>query len=183
MNISDFYIDVLNSFQKNDVEYMVVGGHAVNFHGHIRATLDMDLWVDTNDSNLMKLNKAFLDLEYNEESITSALAHLKNEHMIKIPKDNALIDILDSFMIKSDFSDCYKNCEIAEIDGVHIKVIGFKDLIECKYKSNRPKDLLDVKNLQELRKIRDNKQNIINDILKPKKEKDKNQGKDFGMSM
>ena len=34
---------------------MIVGGYATNYHGVIRATIDLDLWVDIKENNLEKL--------------------------------------------------------------------------------------------------------------------------------
>lgn len=157
MNISEFYIKVLDAFEKNKVEYMVVGGHAVNFHGYTRATSDMDLWINTNEINFTNLYQAFVELGYNENSVVNAIYQLRKNHIIKIPKDNIVIDILDSFIVQNDFDNCYKNLEKTKIEGVHIKIMGLEDLINCKNKSNRMKDLLDVKNLEELREIRKSK--------------------------
>lgn len=54
MNFLEFYLKVIDSFNKNQVDYMLVGGYAVNFHGYIRATGDLDLWVDTRKKTLRK---------------------------------------------------------------------------------------------------------------------------------
>jgi len=67
-------------------------------------------------------------------------------------------------------------------NGKDVQFIGFEDLVECKEKSNRMKDLLDVKNLIELRKLRDQNQNSIKDFLKPKSNKDNNSDNNFGIS-
>lgn len=46
MNVFDEYtFNLLNELNKNEVEYLVVGGYAVNFHGYRRTTGDIDLWI------------------------------------------------------------------------------------------------------------------------------------------
>src|ERR1044071_5357992 len=44
------FLKLLNEMK---VEYLVVGGYAVGYHGYIRATGDMDIWVapDANNAN------------------------------------------------------------------------------------------------------------------------------------
>jgi hypothetical protein len=37
--------DLFAEFNAAGVEYLVVGAHALAFHGHIRATKDMDVWI------------------------------------------------------------------------------------------------------------------------------------------
>lgn len=174
MSITNFYLSVLNSLNKCNVEYMLVGGHAVNFYGYTRSTLDMDLWVDTTASNLIKLENALNDLDYSPESCHNAILHFNNEHMFKIPKDNSVIDIMDSFMMKQSFSDSFKNRKCVDVDGVSIWVIGIDDLISCKLKSNRTKDLLDVQELKSLKQLQ-NKQSIKDDLFTGLSKKIKNQ--------
>lgn len=168
MNITEFYNSIFNSFEKNEVDYMIVGGHAVNYYGYIRSTSDMDLWVAVSETNIDKLEKSFLDLGYSVDSVSTALSHLQNDHIIKIAKDNATIDLMDSFKMKHGFDECFQNHVVTEIDGVHIKVIGYDDLISIKNKSNRMKDLFDVKSLDELRKLREENQKNIQDIFTSK---------------
>ena len=55
MSLVGFYLDVIKAFNDNKVEYMLVGGHAVNYYGYIRATIDMDIWINSSDKNLVLL--------------------------------------------------------------------------------------------------------------------------------
>ena len=46
MNIFDKYThDLLLQLNLNHVQYLVVGGYAVNLYGYIRTTGDIDLWI------------------------------------------------------------------------------------------------------------------------------------------
>src|SRR5271155_1624243 len=47
------FIGLLNS---NAVRFLIVGGHAVTFHGYPRFTADLDLWVETEAENAMRVN-------------------------------------------------------------------------------------------------------------------------------
>lgn len=40
-----FFLAFLTAMQKHNVRYMLIGGLAVTFHGHIRNTLDMEIWL------------------------------------------------------------------------------------------------------------------------------------------
>jgi len=51
------FIDALN---KQEVEYLLVGGYAVILHGYRRSTGDMDIWVNVTAENLKKIIKAYL---------------------------------------------------------------------------------------------------------------------------
>ena len=71
--------------------------------------------------------------------------------MIKISLEETKIDIIDSYMMKGDFNSSYNNRVTGIIAGVKTHIIGMDDLIKCKKKSNRMKDLVDAKNLEALK--------------------------------
>ena len=50
--------ELLLAFNAHDVEYLVVGAHALAAHGHVRATKDLDLWVRPEKSNAQKVLRA-----------------------------------------------------------------------------------------------------------------------------
>ncbi|HET6281470.1 MAG TPA: hypothetical protein VFH73_10895 [Polyangia bacterium] len=54
---SDFS-DLLSTFNAHDVEYIVVGAHALPAHGHVRATKDLDVWVRASAENAPRVLRA-----------------------------------------------------------------------------------------------------------------------------
>lgn len=146
------FSSIVNLFNKNSVEYLLIGGHAVNYHGYVRATMDMDIWLNETKENLKKFSISLQHLDYDDKKIENAISALLNEGIINISKENQTIDILGRKLIRLDFADVYNRREIAVIDGLEISIIGIDDLIINKMKSNRVKDLLDAKELKEIRK-------------------------------
>lgn len=53
--------ELLHAFNAHDVEYLIVGAHALAAHGHVRATKDLDLWVRPDKSNAQKVLQALSD--------------------------------------------------------------------------------------------------------------------------
>jgi hypothetical protein len=49
------FIELLN---RHDVQYLVVGGYAVAYHGHPRYTKDMDVWIEASLTNAARLQAA-----------------------------------------------------------------------------------------------------------------------------
>lgn len=49
--------DLLAEFNAQDVEYLVVGAHALAAHGHVRATKDLDVWVRPDPENARRVIK------------------------------------------------------------------------------------------------------------------------------
>lgn len=62
MNLLIFHQRFLKAFQKADVQYLMVGGYAVNIYGYIRATVDLDIWIHNDPVNLRKMVDAFVSM-------------------------------------------------------------------------------------------------------------------------
>jgi predicted nucleotidyltransferase len=148
----DFYNKILDAFEKNHVRYLIIGGFATNFHGVIRSTLDMDLWVDNKNDNLEQLYHSLISLDYSEESCQQAIEAFKKNHLIKISQEDNLIELLDDFITKMDFDSAYNNRTARTTVHFTFHVIGLEDLIAMKSKKTRYSDLLDIKELEEIRK-------------------------------
>jgi len=55
-SLADDFKEFLKSLNSNSVEYLLIGGYAVGAYGHIRATKDLDIWV--NVARKMPLNRS-----------------------------------------------------------------------------------------------------------------------------
>lgn len=53
--------ELLLAFNAHNVEYLIVGAHALAAHGHVRATKDLDVWVRPDESNAKKVLQALSD--------------------------------------------------------------------------------------------------------------------------
>ena len=54
------FVEILKSFRDEEVEYLVIGAHALAAHGHVRATLDIDLWVRPTAANADRIWRALV---------------------------------------------------------------------------------------------------------------------------
>lgn len=88
---------------------------------------------------------------YNQSSCKEAITALKKDHLIKIPLDHDLVEIMDESIIRMDFDQAYRNRVESKIEDIAISIICIKDLIAIKTKSNRYKDLDDAHKLEEYR--------------------------------
>lgn len=50
--------DLLHEFNAHEVEFLVVGAHALAAHGHVRATKDLDVWVRPHPANAERVHTA-----------------------------------------------------------------------------------------------------------------------------
>jgi hypothetical protein len=71
----DFFLEFLTAMQQRHVRYMLIGDLAVNFHGFIRNTQDMDIWLAPTTENRDLFYEVLLDLGYT----TDEIGEYKNE--------------------------------------------------------------------------------------------------------
>lgn len=138
------FIDALN---KQEVEYLLVGGYAVILHGYRRSTGDMDVWVNVTSENHKKLIKAYLSFGLPTSDITEE-NFLRNDEMdvftYGIPP--TCIEILKK--VKGcDFEEAYKISKMYDESGLRVRFVHINTLIEAKTASGRYKDLDDIEKL------------------------------------
>ena len=136
------FIQFINSAK---VEYLLVGGYAVGFHGAPRFTADIDIWVGLNPDNARRLGGALERFGFHSPEITSG-EFLKPQSVFRIGHPPLQIDILTEITGR-DFDDCYSRREILQRDGVEISVIALEDLKLNKRAAGRGKDLGDLDGL------------------------------------
>lgn len=147
------FIELAN---KHGLRMLLVGGGAVNFHGYQRHSADVDFWFETSEDNLKKLLMVLQELNVDITEIPSSVVAQEQNISIKISPYQTL-ELISRFNPNKSFDEAWKVAIETEIEGHRIaryKVLGFQDLINSKIKSGRPKDLLDI---QELQRIRDKK--------------------------
>ena len=148
------FIELSNKYK---VRMIMVGGGAVNFHGYQRHSADVDFWIETTESNFDKLIKVFGDMGY---EITEFPKDVKNQLQnisVKFTPIDLNLELITKFSSHKSFDEAYKNSLSAEVEGnkdLKWHVLSYKDLIDSKIRANRPKDLLDIQQLQEIRKKR-----------------------------
>ncbi|MDR6299774.1 nucleotidyl transferase AbiEii/AbiGii toxin family protein [Mesonia maritima] len=143
---------------KNNVRMLMVGGGAVNFHGYQRHSADVDFWIETSENNFQKLLKVFRAMNYELDDFP---LEVKNKHKnisVKFSPEDLNLELITNFSSFKTFEEAYKNSEKVEIEGHQLlkwRVLSYEDLIESKLRAKRPKDLLDVQQLQEIKKRKD----------------------------
>jgi hypothetical protein len=68
----DYTRDILEQLNNYKVEYLVVGGYAVNFHGYSRSTGDIDLWIKPDNSDTKAgIIEALRNLQVPEQNLNA----------------------------------------------------------------------------------------------------------------
>jgi predicted nucleotidyltransferase len=144
--------DFLRSLNDHDVKYLLVGGYAVSYHGYVRGTADMDIWIAVEPDNAQRVLDAIIHFGHGTPDLSLA-AVLTEETMLRMGLPPVRIEVLKR-IAGVEFSDCYERRETAEIDGIMVPIIGKDDLIQNKLAAGRYKDLQDAKKLSRSRKPR-----------------------------
>ncbi len=147
--------ELVNSLKREKVNYMVVGGYAVNFHGYSRNTVDIDLIIKFTLSNLKKVEKILNELGMISRLPIDAVSlfkfreeYIKNRDLIawNFYNESNPTDQVD-ILITHDVGDF--KAEKFLVGDLEVKVISKEDLIQMKKASGRDKDLLDIKELSK----------------------------------
>ncbi len=136
------FLALLNSAE---IEYLLVGGYAVSFHGYPRPTGDLDIWIAIHPDNASKLVAALERFGFTAG--VSQKMFLTPGHVVRMGVPPVRIELLSSIS-GVDFSDCYHRRMESVIDGTPVCVIGRDDLLANKRAAGRDKDLNDLSQLE-----------------------------------
>jgi predicted nucleotidyltransferase len=142
------------ALQNQQVRYIMVGGYATNLHGYQRYTGDIDIWIDDNVENRQHLRKAFVACgmgDYYMLETMQIVPGWTDFHLMNGLRLDIMVNMkgLEGY----SFDECLNMASIAEIDGVRIPFLHINHLIANKKAVDRPKDQLDVLELERIKKI------------------------------
>lgn len=143
-------VDLLNG----GVEFLLIGGYAVNYHGYPRYTMDMDLWLNPSDTN----KEQFITFLQREGFLDEGINHLKKvdfstAQVFHIGEQETRIDFLTK-LSGVEFNEAYNQCAKLPIGNKIVPVIQYEHLMVNKMLSGRAKDKADVDELQKIRKYK-----------------------------
>jgi hypothetical protein len=152
--------ELLQVLTEHHVPFVVVGGHAVYFHGHKRLTEDTDvIWLRNPQSEiallaaLQQVNACWLSNERDpntdlERAVPVSSAYIRCEHLMMLWTDHGFLDLFDYLPgdPKQDVQQVYDESLLA--DG--IRYVSLPWLIKMKRAAGRSKDLDDIRNLEDL---------------------------------
>ena len=141
------YRDILSLFADEAVEYLLVGAYALAAHGHPRATGDIDLWVAPSQRNAKRVMRALSRFGAPLSDVNEA--DFEGPDLIfQIGLAPRRIDVMTSISGVSDFGEAWEERLEVEIDGIPVRVLSRRHLIENKKATGRLQDLADVDRLE-----------------------------------
>lgn len=130
------------------VRFVIVGAHALGVIGRIRATKDLDLFVEPTAANARRVCAALADFGF------PALAEVaeefsKPDRMATLGREPLRIDIMTS-ITGVTFAQAWRGRVKARLGGYEIGVLGREEFLQNKRATARPQDLADVAIIEEI---------------------------------
>lgn len=140
---------IFEALDAHGVDYVVVGGVAVQAHGHVRMTNDVDLIPAPTPENMDRLAAALRALKARilnagAETLPIDAQMLPRATLWQFATRCGDIDVLHDAPGAAPFAQLRKRALVIELSGRSIQIAGRDDLISMKRASGRPVDLADI---------------------------------------
>lgn len=143
------------ALSENEVNYITIGGFATNIHGFQRYTGDMDIWIEDSLENRRKLRQAFISAEIGDYPMLETMQFVPGWTEFHLPNGLRLDILVDMVGLEEyTFHQCLSIATVADIEGINIPFLHINQLIQNKKAVNRPKDQIDVIELEHIKRIR-----------------------------
>ncbi|RTY85975.1 hypothetical protein EKM00_12325 [Flavobacterium sp. RSP15] len=144
-------IDVWKYLSENKVNYLTIGGFAVNIYGYGRNTGDIDIFIEDTIANRENLRKAIKQMGLGDFESIKTMQFIPGwtDFTLNI---NFRLDIMTSVkgLENQPFAALLEKANIIDIDGIPVFFIDYDNLIISKKAANRLKDQLDIEELEKL---------------------------------
>lgn len=149
------FLRLIESFNKQKIPYVLVGGYALALHGIVRATMDIDLVVSLTENNLLKAEKVLKNLGLQSRIPVGAkeIAQFHEEYrthrnliawsFVNFKDPTQQVDLLIHPPIAS------LKTQLISVHGLKVKTATKPCLLEMKQLSNRIQDQSDIQALKE----------------------------------
>jgi hypothetical protein len=145
INLPPDFKELLKLFNSHQVEYLIIGGYAVAYHGYPRATADINLWIASTAENSEKVVSVLTEFGFGLPELTPELFQ-KPDQVIRMGVAPMRVEILTGIS-GLEFSQCYPRRIVDRLDDIEVNLIDLTSLKINKKAAGRHKDLDDLENL------------------------------------
>jgi hypothetical protein len=152
---------IVAALNREGVSYLIAGGLAVNAHGYIRTTLDVDLVVSLDPANVARAFEALAALGYRpmvpitaaqfaDAEMRRGWIREKGMKVLNFFSDRHRETNVDVFVSEPfEFEREYANALSGDLaPGISVRFVSLQTLIAMKQEAGRPRDLDDVQHLR-----------------------------------
>lgn len=146
-------IRLWRSFQKCRLQYIMVGGFATNLHGYSRTTADLDIWIKDTVENRRNLRASLIDFGYGDIENIESLEFIPGWTSFNLSSGIELdiMTYLKGFP-QQRFDECMEFASKATLFDVDVFFLHINHLIEAKKATLRNKDIVDIEELERIKK-------------------------------
>ncbi len=150
-------LDLLRLLARHGVPFVIIGGHAVGFHGHVRATEDVDVvWVRSPAAEaallpaLREVNAQWISDEIDpatrlERLVPVSEAYINSHHLMMLVTDYGFLDLFDYVpgLPGADAQELFEQ----SIESDNLRYASLDWLRRMKKAADRPQDRADSEQL------------------------------------
>ena len=152
--LEPIFIEVIEKLIINNVDFILIGGYAVNYYGYGRYTGDIDFWLRPDQKNKEKFLKVFKELNNNSSDLEIIeLLNFEEAQVISLGEPPLRIDFLTKVNLVN-FDEAWEKKVFFSLKKLSVPVVDFNHLIAMKFNTGRPKDKLDLDQLQKINQIK-----------------------------
>jgi len=159
------YEDILREFQKHKIQYIVIGGIAVNLHGALRSTADLDILLEMSEDNLKRFLVILKRSNYRSKQPINLvqIADKKNREYLVRQKNLKAVNFYKAGSFEEvdiiidapfTFKEAKKDIVWAGSGSTRIPLLSIDGLIKMKKKAGRTIDKLDIDALKRIKRLR-----------------------------
>jgi hypothetical protein len=159
--MKDDFFTLLKKLSQNRVDYVIIGGFACIAHGCTYVTQDVDICLDFNADNLLRLQKALTGLHPVHRMTPKKLKlrltkeNCKQYKNLYLDTDIGQLDCISFVQGAGDFQQVKTKSVTIEIDKIRVLVLNVDAIIESKKILNREKDAQAINQLKTIKKLKD----------------------------
>jgi predicted nucleotidyltransferase len=151
---------LIRALVAHGVDFVVIGGIAMVLHGSARNTQDLDICFDPAQANLDALGAALIGLNARLRGVADDVPFVPDGRSLRelwiatLDTVEGPIDLLRDPSGAPPYAELRRRAERIEIDGMAILIASLDDLESMKRAAGRPKDQLDLEEIEVIRRLR-----------------------------
>ncbi len=141
------------------VDFVIVGGIAAVLLGSARLTRDLDICYATDQGNLQALGEVLLELDAQPRGVDESVAFvpdgrtLRSVELLTLSTNAGPLDLLARPSGAPRYEILRRNAQRLDVGACSVLVASIDDMIAMKRSTGRPKDLIDIEELEAIRRL------------------------------
>jgi hypothetical protein len=140
------FVDLVAAFNAVGARFLIVGGYALSFHGPIRATKDLDLWVEATPENGPRVYSGLMDFGAPSDHFTPQDFCYPGT-VLQLGVEPVRIDILTELTGLS-FEEAWRDRAAGHFGNQCVFYISRDHFLKNKRSTGRPQDAVDAEQLE-----------------------------------